>query len=513
MMKSKSNQKYFNMLIIAIIAVGIVSPFGSGTVLAAAPIIVTTTTDEFGAGPDCSLREAIQAINTVGSFGGCSNADGLADTISLPAGIYTLTLTGVPENQNESGDLNILNDMIIIGAGSATTIIDANYIDRVLFIVWDVNVSISNLTIRHGLSPQPGGGIYNYGQLTLNGVRVESNTADFGGGGIFSTYYLGIDHPSLTVINSTFYNNHTDNAGASGGGIANDNGRLNLTDVTFDSNYANNGGGGLWSVSTYAAQLNRTKFITNVASSGHGGSIYNNGPMSIDESIISNGSAGSEGGNIYTGQFGDGGPHLQITNSQISGGYAQNGGGISTDGQLTVVNTTLFDNYATSMGGAALFSREATAPVILDHVTIAGNHLVPSAYGVIYLFYLASPIEIHNSILDSGADDVCSGTVSSASSYNIDSGTSCGLSSVAGLHNQSSTDALLLPNANNGGFSQTLAIPNNSPAVDAGNSIGCPATDQRQVFRPIDGNGDGIKGCDIGAFELGSQIFIPMIIK
>jgi hypothetical protein len=146
-------------------------------------------------------------------------------------------------------------------------------------------------------------------------------------------------------------------------------------------------------------------------------------------------------------------------------------------------------------------------------VTVAGNHLVPTAYGVIYRFYLASPIEIHNSILDAGAEDLCSDAVSSASSYNIESGTSCGLPGAAGLHNQSSTDALLLPNANNGGFSQTMAIPNNSPAVDAANSIGCPATDQRQVLRPIDGNGDGIKGCDIGAFELGSHIFIPMITK
>jgi CSLREA domain-containing protein len=509
-MKSKSNQKYLYMILIALIAMAMLSPISFRTVSAAAPIIVTTTADEFGTGTDtgCSLREAIQAINTVGSFGGCPNADGLADTISLPAGTYYLTLTGVYENQNASGDLNILSRMNIIGAGAATTVIDGNSTDRVFFIIWDASVSISNVTIQHGLSTQPGGGIYNYGQLTLNGVRVESNTADFGGGGIYSTYYLGINHPSLTVINSTFYNNHTDSGGSSGGGIANDTGQLSLTDVTFDSNRANNSGGGIWSVSNYATHLFRTKFTANVATLGSGGSIYNTGPMTIDRSIISTGTSGYEGGNIYTGQYGVGGPLLTITDSEISGGMSPSGGGISNDGQLTVVNTSLFNNGASIQGGA-LYTKETTAVISLDHVTIAHN----LTGGGIYNNSWENPVLVNNSILDGGLDAACIGTVSSTSSYNIDSGTSCGLSSTPGLHNYSSTDALLLPNANNGGFSQTMAIPNNSPAVDTANSIGCPATDQRQVVRPIDGNGDGIKGCDIGAFELGAHIYIPMIIK
>lgn len=46
-----------------------------------------------------------------------------------------------------------------------------------------------------------------------------------------------------------------------------------------------------------------------------------------------------------------------------------------------------------------------------------------------------------------------------------------------------------------------------SPAMDAwfdgfvGNGATCPALDQRGVHRPQDGNGDGIKKCDIGAIE------------
>jgi hypothetical protein len=40
-----------------------------------------------------------------------------------------------------------------------------------------------------------------------------------------------------------------------------------------------------------------------------------------------------------------------------------------------------------------------------------------------------------------------------------------------------------------------------SRAIDAGDPAVCPATDQRLLARPIDGNGDGVRGCDIGAVE------------
>ena len=41
-----------------------------------------------------------------------------------------------------------------------------------------------------------------------------------------------------------------------------------------------------------------------------------------------------------------------------------------------------------------------------------------------------------------------------------------------------------------------------SPAIDAADAAACPATDQRGVARPQDGDDDGEALCDIGAFEL-----------
>jgi len=51
---------------------------------------------------------------------------------------------------------------------------------------------------------------------------------------------------------------------------------------------------------------------------------------------------------------------------------------------------------------------------------------------------------------------------------------------------------------------QTYALVTGSPAIDAVNNGTCPppATDQRGIGRPQDGNGDGDPACDIGAYEL-----------
>jgi hypothetical protein len=49
--------------------------------------------------------------------------------------------------------------------------------------------------------------------------------------------------------------------------------------------------------------------------------------------------------------------------------------------------------------------------------------------------------------------------------------------------------------ADNGGATQTLSIPESSPAFGAGLPLNCPATDQRGVGRPLP--------CAVGAFEPG----------
>src|SRR5437868_3572428 len=137
---------------------------------------------------NCTLRAAIMQADFVGS-----------STIGLAAGTYKLTRAGYDDDALV-GDLDIKHDLIIQGAGSATTIIDGNGSvthDRVLQILSTAqNVSLSGMTIRNGESlpaagptptPAPvlgGGGLYieGAGQVHLSNVIFDTNTATNGGG-------------------------------------------------------------------------------------------------------------------------------------------------------------------------------------------------------------------------------------------------------------------------------------------------------------------------------------------
>ncbi len=69
-------------------------------------------------------------------------------------------------------------------------------------------------------------------------------------------------------------------------------------------------------------------------------------------------------------------------------------------------------------------------------------------------------------------------------------------------------DPMLEPLADNGGPTQTMAIPTNSPAFDTGNNAACENNDQRGISRPQGPH------CDIGAFEREYlSIFLPLLIK
>lgn len=74
------------------------------------------------------------------------------DIISVPPGTYLLSLTGAGEDAAQTGDLDLLANVTINGAGQGQTIIDGNGADRV-FNVWNnVTVHISGgATLTHAL--------------------------------------------------------------------------------------------------------------------------------------------------------------------------------------------------------------------------------------------------------------------------------------------------------------------------------------------------------------------------
>ena len=102
---------------------------------------------------DCSLREAISSsANADTKTDACAAGDG-ADEIILPSGTYRLSIEGAAEDAAATGDLDITSELTISGAGAATTVIDANMIDRVFHVDPSgsgIAATIRGVTIRGG---------------------------------------------------------------------------------------------------------------------------------------------------------------------------------------------------------------------------------------------------------------------------------------------------------------------------------------------------------------------------
>ncbi len=443
----------------------------------------TADTNDGACNADCSLREAIVAANALAG----------ADTITVPAGTFTLTIAGAGEDAGATGDLDITGDVTINGAGAATTIIDANALDRVFHVIGSVTVSISGLTVRAGsASGSLGGGIRNAGALTLSNTTVSGNSATFGGG----IYQSG---GGLILNSSTVSGN---SAPLEGGGINNDLGTVTLNSSTVSGN-SGSPGGGVYSTGT----LNLIgSTVANNSSSSNGGGLSSPGTMTLTSSVVSGNTALNDGGGIYStgaatlnsstvsgnsADFGGGicncGGTLILTSSTVSGNSAATGygGGIYNDGTLTLTSSTASGNSATYGGG--IFNN-TSGTLDVNSSTVSGNSADFGGGGI----YNSGTSKIKNTIVaNSPSGGNC--TTLPSNGYNLSSDGTCAFTALGDRQN---TNPLLGPLAFNGGPTPTHALLDGSPAADAG-VIPCPppATDQRGVGRP-----QGFR-CDIGAYE------------
>ena len=220
-----------------------------------------------------TLRSAIQQANTTPGN----------NTINLTVpGTYKITLSGTSEDNNASGDFDILagGDLTIVNTSGGAVVVDGNQLGR----VFDLNpnpsstaapftVTMQGFTIQGGLTSGDGGGIRaqvnaclvldnmtvtgnasggNGGGISAKGTKliihdstVANNTAGGNGGGI-EVETTGTGHDDSTIQNSTIALNKS---GGNGGGInlgATFSGDLRLVSGTISGNSAVNGGGVFW---------------------------------------------------------------------------------------------------------------------------------------------------------------------------------------------------------------------------------------------------------------------------
>jgi uncharacterized repeat protein (TIGR01451 family)/CSLREA domain-containing protein len=275
-------------------------------------ILVNSTADVVADDGLCTLREAISAANndapSGASEGECPAGDSGIDTIIVPAGVYTLSLAGVGEDDNATGDLDIKASMSIQGAGADKTYIQAGAtaifgIDRVFHLSRDnIEVTFQGLTIRYGRLTGDyalGAGIYINADSLVNidSCAINSNTnatLNGNGGGI-----ANLNDKSLNIINSGVYGNWANGSiGTLGGGIFHHSidpqSALNIANSTIHRNYADFGGG----IHSYYGKANLTHVtITgnyadfDMDGYGDGGGLVGNDQVTIKNSLIAGNTA------------------------------------------------------------------------------------------------------------------------------------------------------------------------------------------------------------------------------
>ncbi len=286
-------------------------------------------------------------------------------------------------------------------------------------------------------------------KLTLERLTIEGNRDQINGG-------IENNGGTLTISNVTFTSNDNNAIHNHEGGS------VTIENSIFSSNNSYTGGGAIYNDAQAEVSISNSQFDNNHSwSDSNGGAIYNLGTMTISGSSFTS--------NDAQGQFGWGGA---IYNTH--------------DGIHTVINSTFANNTAGHSGGA--IRSDANTQSTISFSTFVENN--SDTWGGA-LYSEGGTLTVSNSLF---SINTANGKASDCEA-NADLGTiSANLNlSDAGCGETRATGVATL--ANNGGFTQTVAIASTSNAIDAAGECPTITIDQRGTPRPQG------KGCDIGAFE------------
>ncbi|MBL1210947.1 choice-of-anchor Q domain-containing protein [Geminocystis sp. GBBB08] len=317
--------------------------------------------------------------------------------INVPAGTYNLTIQNtidrdfttnldtLKETRKTTGDLDIFgkitiraedpHNTIISGAGlqseyrffseeSSNSFYDVLTIgDRIFDVASGANLTLENVTVRDGL-------------LIRDTLRGNIDTVPYGSG-------INIEAGGTATINNSIITNNISEL--IGGGI-NNNGTLTINDSMIKSNEVKE-------VNYYSSSL----FYLNRS----GGGIVNTGTMNINRSTITNNAVKNfndfvgdtivnalqaEGGGIVNGIEDNAIGNLTIVNSTIAGNSVAsgsttnrsnftlgltNGGGVLNRSNANIVNSTITNNFAQQGGG--IYSEGTGSSISINNTIVADN--------------------------------------------------------------------------------------------------------------------------------------------
>jgi hypothetical protein len=223
----------------------------AGTVLAAGTALLLPMTAQ--AAVACDETALVTAVTSANAAGG--------GTVTLTPGCtYTLTASHGNDGVHGPAGLPIITTPITF-EGNANTIARAPL--ATAFRIAQVNstggLTLKAVTLRGGLATtigqNNGGGLLNYGAVTLTSSQLTDNTAGGLGGAIYST-----GTPAATTFTGSTVTANTANQGA---GIASVNGTLTLTSSVVNTNAATVNPGGIYYVAG-SATLNTSTVTANL---------------------------------------------------------------------------------------------------------------------------------------------------------------------------------------------------------------------------------------------------------
>ncbi len=334
-----------------------------------------------------------------------------------------------------------------------------------------------------------GGGLYIVGAKEVSVIDSTFDNNDGSNGGAM----YSLVSQNVNLYDSTFINNTATGTGGNPGnggnggaiGVDGDGRNLNVCRTSVMGNHSNVFGAGLFTV-TYSA-TSYTRIVDSTfegnESTGNalgGGAYIQGSPLTIQRSTFSGNLAGG-----YTGLalFGQGGVLTgDVTDSTFTGNIARTGlgGAMSIQGATSLVlqNLTIANNQA-PCGGCfdAGISNDTGANLVMRNVIFA-NNTAGNAF---------NPWAIQHP------------AAAGSSNLQWPQSRGSGQNDAAAAPGTTFADPHLLPLADNGGWTQTMALASGSPAINAGTATGAPATDQRGVARWL--------APDIGAYEFVDEIF------
>lgn len=446
---------------------------GVALLLCAAPawsydFVVNSTADAVDAVPgdnqcltaagECTLRAAIMEANF-----------GIGASILVPAGVYGQNLAGSSEDAAATGDLDILAQVSITGAGQGLTQIAGGNTDRVFDVRPGASLSLVDASVLYGNGVDDGCGIRNQGTLSLTRVRFAGNgfggTSCVHGGAIFNS-------GSLDITDGLFENNAAVRTASAGrGGAVYSTGMANVTRAVFRAN------GALEGAAWYQSGATASALFADVRVTAH----TNQLPVTIVDGLV-DWQGGSIDGNVYS-------PGGNYGAMSISGGT------------VYLTNVTVSGNAASSVGAILLNG----GSLDLHYVTVSANQARQTNRGA-GVRVVGGTLTSRDSVIAgnfnsaNGTDIDCEGVLGSQG-YNL-LGSSLGCTFAAQPTDLIGVAPLLGALADNGGPSPTHALLTGSPAIDAIPAASCGnSIDQRGITRPQGG------GCDIGAYEFVDAIF------